>query len=89
MLHYPWPFSRVNQACDSVTYFRSLTYLEDISDPARAVKAVVAALTEAQALSGIVIAQTHYSAEEESEDRDVVGYTVLWPSDYQGEFNIW
>jgi hypothetical protein len=63
-------------------------YLEGVIDPQSALNTVLAVLKEAEELEGAVIAQSHYSNTEGEEDRELEGYTVLWPSDHKGEFEI-
>lgn len=66
-------------------------YLEDVSDPQRALEAVIAVLKEAQELDGAVIAQSRYTEAQDGEnedDRELEDYLVLWPPDFEGEFEI-
>ncbi|MBV9850881.1 MAG: hypothetical protein JO250_14510 [Armatimonadetes bacterium] len=63
-------------------------YLEGVIESIRAVEGVVAVLREVQALDGAVIAQARYLETEEPEEKDLEGYTVLWPPGYKAEFDI-
>lgn len=61
-------------------------YFESVTDPQRALNAIVDVLRGAQELEGAVVAQYVPAESGEGQEGTPAGWTVLWPTDYQGEF---
>jgi hypothetical protein len=61
-------------------------YFESVTDPQSAVNTIVEVLRGAQELEGAVVAEHVPAVSHAGQEDTPAGWSVLWPTDYQGEF---